>query len=147
MNAQGRILIIDDDENIRKVVAVLLQDQGYKVDIAESGSEAIEKTGKSHFDLMLIDIKLPDMEGTELLEKMQDMSPRIRKIMVTGYPTLQNAIASINRGANAYIVKPFDVDKMLAVIKTQLEEQTKERKFSEDKVAEFIESRVKELVK
>ncbi|MCW4009526.1 MAG: response regulator [Candidatus Bathyarchaeota archaeon] len=145
MKPQSRILIIDDDENIRKVVAAILQDQGYKVDTAESGSEAIDKTGKSHFDLMLVDIRLPDMEGTELLNKVHDTSPRIRKIIVTGYPTLRNAVTAVNKGADAYIMKPFDVDKMLEIVKDQLEKQAQERKFSEERVAEFIQTRVKEL--
>jgi DNA-binding NtrC family response regulator len=145
MNAQSRILIIDDDQNIRKVVSAILQDQGYIVDTAESGTEAIDKTSKSHFDIMLVDIRLPDMEGTELLHKVHDTSPRIRKIIVTGYPTLQNAVTSVNSGADAYLMKPFDVEKMLDVVKEQLEKQAQERKYSEAQVAAFIETRVKEL--
>jgi DNA-binding NtrC family response regulator len=145
MDQHGRILVIDDDENIRKVVEAILKDQGYEVDTAESGKDAIQKTQKNHFDLMLVDIRLPDMEGTELLTKVRDTTPKIRKIMVTGYPTLQNAVTAVNRGADAYVMKPFDVDKLLETIKEQLAKQKEERKFSEERVAEFIETRIKEM--
>ncbi|MEM3551201.1 MAG: response regulator, partial [Candidatus Bathyarchaeia archaeon] len=93
----------------------------------------------------LIDIRLPDMEGIELLTKIKDTVPRMRKIIVTGYPTLQNAIEAVNRGADAYILKPFDVNKVLATIKEQLRKQEEERQYSQEKVAEFIETRVREL--
>jgi DNA-binding NtrC family response regulator len=145
MNKQARILIIDDDENIRKVQTAILEDNDYEVDTAASGSEAIAKSQKNHYDLMLIDIRLPDIEGTDLLIKVQETTPKIRKILVTGYPTLQNAVTAVNRGADAYIMKPFDVEKMLDTIKEQLEKQKNERKFSEERVAEFIETRVKEM--
>ena len=144
---RARILVIDDDENIRKVVYAILQDKGYEVDTAGSGNEAITKTQKEHYDLMLVDIRLPDMEGTEVLTRIHDTVPRIRKLIVTGYPTLQNAVTAVNQGADAYIMKPFDVEKMLLTIEEQLEKQKQDRKYSEDRVAEFIETRVKELGK
>ncbi len=143
--SQVHILVIDDDENIRKVVCAILNDKGYKVDAAGSGNEAIVKTAQNHYDLILVDIRLPDMEGTELLTRIHDTVPRIRKIMVTGYPTLQNAVSAINQGADAYIMKPFDVEKMLSTIQEQLEKQKQDRQYSEDRVAAFIETRVKEI--
>jgi DNA-binding NtrC family response regulator len=145
MSNKTRILIIDDDENITKVEAEILEDQGYSVDIAGTGTEAIKKTQENHYDLMLVDIKLPDMEGIEILNKIRDTTPKIRKIIVTGYPTLQNAVAAVNRDADAYIIKPFDVEKMLATIKEQIEKQKQERNISEERVAEFIETRIKEM--
>jgi two-component system NtrC family response regulator len=145
MDHQARILVIDDDENILKVVAAILQDKGYDVDTAETGGEAIKKSQRNHYDLMLIDIRLPDMEGTELLTKVCDTTPKIRKVIVTGYPTLQNAVAAVNKGADAYVMKPFDVEKMLETIAEQLEKQKQERRFSEERVAEFIQTRVKQM--
>jgi len=141
----ARILIVDDDENIRKVLQTILEEEGYSVDAAETAKEAIEKTKKAFYNLALIDIRLPDMEGIELLTKIRDTVPKMRKIIITGYPTLQNAIAAVNRGANAYILKPFDMDKVLATIRDELKKQEEERKYSQEKVAEFIETRVREL--
>jgi DNA-binding NtrC family response regulator len=94
---------------------------------------------------VLIDIRLPDIEGVELLKLMKDTVPRTRKIMVTGYPSMQNAITALNKNADAYIMKPVDLEKLLAMILEQLQLQKDEMKFSEQKVAEFIETRIKEL--
>jgi DNA-binding NtrC family response regulator len=85
------------------------------------------------------------MEGIDLLVKIRDTTPRMRKIIITGYPTLQNAVDAVNRGADAYITKPFDVERVLSTISEQLRKQEQEKKYSQDKVAEFIETRVREL--
>ncbi len=145
MDKQARILIVDDDENIRKTMKAILEDEGYMVDSAANGKEAVEKTNTATYNLTLLDIKLPDMDGVELLKLMKDTIPRTRKIMVTGYPSMQNAISAVNKRADAYLIKPVDVEKLLETVKEQLKLQEEENKFNELKVAEFIESRVKEL--
>ncbi|MEM2465935.1 MAG: response regulator [Candidatus Bathyarchaeia archaeon] len=145
MAENARILIVDDDENIRKVLTTILEEEGYTVDEAENAKKAIDKTKRNVYNLALIDIRLPDMEGIELLTKIKDTVPKMRKIIITGYPTLQNAIEAVNRGADAYILKPFDIDKVLATIKEQLRKYEEEKRYSQEKVAEFIETRVKEL--
>jgi DNA-binding NtrC family response regulator len=145
MDKTVRILIVDDDENIRKVVLAILEDKGYTVESVGTAREAVEKSKRKFYNLALIDIRLPDMEGIELLTKMRDTTPRMRKVIITGYPTLQNAVDAVNKGADAYIVKPFDVEKVLNTIDQQLRKQQEEKKYSQDKVAEFIEARVKEI--
>ena len=145
MGKHARILIVDDDESIGKVLATILEDEGYTVDIAENGEKAIKKSEEEFYNLALIDIRLPDMEGIELLTKVRDTTPKMRKIIITGYPSIQNAIEAVNRGADAYLVKPFDMDKVLTTIKEQLRKQKEEQKYSQEKVAEFIETRVREL--
>jgi DNA-binding NtrC family response regulator len=144
-NEKVRILVIDDDENIRSVLTAILEDEGYTVETADTAKKGIEKSEKEFYNLALIDVRLPDMEGTELLAKIRETKPKMRKIIVTGYPTLQNAVAAVNKGADAFIMKPFDVDKILQTIKEQLQKQKEEKSFTEAKVAEFIETRVKEL--
>jgi DNA-binding NtrC family response regulator len=126
-------------------LATILEDYGYVVDTAKNGREAIKKSKIKYYNLALIDIRLPDMDGTELLSKMRPTTPRMRKIMITGYPSLQNAVEALNKGADGYIMKPFDIDKVLATIKEQLKKQREEKKYSQEKVTEFIETRVKEL--
>ena len=123
----------------------ILEDEGYIVDLATTGNEAIEKSQKSTYNIALLDIRLPDMEGVELLKLMKDATPRTRKIMVTGYPSMQNVITALNKNADAYLIKPVNVEKLLDMVKEQLHLQEEERQFSEQKVAEFIETRVKEL--
>jgi DNA-binding NtrC family response regulator len=145
MGERARILVVDDDESIRKVLATILEDNGYAVDTAKNGEEAIKKSRLKFYNVALIDIRLPDIEGIELLTKMRNTTPKIRKIIITGYPALQNAIDALNKGADAYIVKPFDMDKVLQTIKEQLKQQKEEKKYNQEKVTEFIETRVKEL--
>jgi DNA-binding NtrC family response regulator len=145
MKNAARILIIDDDENILRVEVAILKDKGYEVETATTGTEAIEKTEQSHFDLMLVDIRLPDMEGTDVITRIHDTTPKIRKVIVTGYPTLQNAVAAVNNGADAYVMKPFDVEQMLETVRKQLQLQEQERKYSEERVADFIQTRVAEF--
>jgi len=123
----------------------ILEDEGYLVDLAANGSEAVQKTKKLAYNVALLDIRLPDMEGVELLKLIKDSVPRTRKIMVTGYPSMQNAIAALNKNADAYLIKPIDIENLLSIVKEQLQLQENEREFSEQKVAEFIETRVKEL--
>jgi DNA-binding NtrC family response regulator len=145
MGEAARILIIDDDENIRKVLQAILEDEGYFVETADTGKKGIEKSEKEFYNLALIDVRLPDMEGIALLSKLRNTKPKMRKIIVTGYPTLQNAIAAVNKGADAYVMKPFEVEKILQTIQEQLQKQEEERCYSEDKVVEFIETRIKAL--
>lgn len=141
----ARILIVDDDESIRKVLEAILDEKGYVVESAGTAKKAIEMTKKKMYNVALLDIRLPDMEGTELLSRIKDTTPRMRKIIITGFPTLQNAIDAVNRRADAYIMKPFDVEKVLATIEDQLKRQKEESKYNQEKVADFIETRVKEL--
>lgn len=145
MDKRARILIVDDDESIRNTVKIILEDEGYSVDLASTGNEAIKMTEKTAYNVALLDIRLPDMEGVELLKLIKDNVPRTRKIMVTGYPSMQNAITALNKNADAYLVKPVDVEKLLNTVKDQLRQQEEEKNFSEMKVAEFIETRVKEI--
>ena len=147
MGERARILIVDDDESIRKVLSTILEEEGYTVDIAKNGKDAIRKSYEKFYNLALIDIRLSDVGGTELLTRMKDTTPKMRKIMITGYPSLQNAVEALNKGANAYIMKPLDIDKILKTIKEQLQKQWEEKKYSQEKVADFIETRVKELEK
>jgi DNA-binding NtrC family response regulator len=140
-----RILIVDDDENIRKTMKAILEDEGYIVDWAATGKDAIKKTNEKTYNLALLDIRLPDMEGVDLLKLLKDNVPRTRKIMVTGYPSMQSAINALNESADAYLVKPVDVAKLLDTVKEQLQLREDEKHFSEQKVAEFIETRFHEI--
>ncbi len=142
---KARILIVDDDENIRNTMKAILEDEDYSVDVATNGKEAIEMSNEKIYNLALLDIRLPDMEGIDLLRLLKEYVPRTRKIMVTGYPTIQNAMTAINKNADAYLLKPVDIEKLLEVVKEQLRSQEEEQKFSEEKVAEFIETRIRDM--
>jgi len=139
------ILVVDDDRDILETLSDLLKVKGYSVDTAETGREALEKSETRMFNLALLDIKLPDMEGTELLGKLHEKSPRIMKIMVTGYPSVRNAIASLNMGADAYVLKPVNPKDLLKVVEQKLAEQSRAEMQSEDSVADWIQTRLKKL--
>lgn len=145
MGEHARILVVDDDEGIRKTLSAILQDEGYEVDTAESGKEAILKSNAGFYNVALIDVRLLDMQGTELLTRIKTTVPRMRKIIITGYPTVHNAMEAVNRNADAYLLKPFDIGKLLFVIKDQLRRQKEEMDFSQDRITDFIETRVREL--
>ena len=117
---KASIFIIDDDENIWKVLKTIFEDEGYLVEIADTAKKGIERSEKTFYNLALIDVRLPDMEGIELLTKMRNTKPKMRKIIVTGHPKLQNAISAVNKSADAYVMKPFEVEKILQTIQEQL---------------------------
>lgn len=115
-----RILVIDDDKSILRTFTRILQKNGYEIDIAETGKEAIEKSKKTHYDLALIDIRLPDMEGTDLLIKVQQTMHDTIKIMITGFPSLETGVKALDEGADAYLVKPVKPEELLALIEDKL---------------------------
>lgn len=145
MDEHARILIVDDDESIRKMLSTILEEEEYLVDTAENGKEAIDKSTERIFNLALIDVRLPDIEGVTLLKEFRETVPRMRKIIMTGFPSIQNAIQAVNNKADAYVFKPFEIDKILETIKDQLKRQREEQEYSMKKVTEFIETRVREL--
>jgi len=118
------ILIIDDEEEIRTMLSAILTDKGYLVETAKSGGEAVKTSKKTSFDLALIDIKLPDADGTELLKRLREIQPKIATIILTGQPSIENAIKSVNNKADAYILKPIDAHTLLETIKRTLAEKT-----------------------
>jgi len=145
MLKKKRILIVDDDKSLLESLTKILQVEGYDIDTAETGREAIEKSKDQFYNLALLDIKLPDMEGTELLTKLHGTMPRMMKIMVTGHPSLQNAVQSVDLGADAYVMKPVKPKELLKVVEEKLREQSEAEMLSEEKVAEWIETRLQKL--
>lgn len=145
MKPRASILVVDDDAGIRKTLSRILEKEGYFVATVENGAQAIDASKERFFNVALIDIRLPDMEGTELLSRLKETEPKIVKIIITGYLSLNNAIEAMNKGADGYILKPFNAGGLLAMIKRRLKKQTESMKYSERKVAEYIEMRVKQV--
>jgi DNA-binding NtrC family response regulator len=137
-----RILVVDDDLGILDSTKQILEIDGYEVETASTGGEGLKKIESTFFNLALFDIKLPDMEGTELLEKTHKIHPTMKKIMVTGYASLENSVISLNAGADAYILKPVDPDMLLAKVKEKLDEQDREASLDGEKIAEFLEEKL-----
>ncbi len=113
------ILIIDDDTDILRTFTKIFQRKGYIVTVAEKGKEAAEKLSANNFDIALIDLALPDMEGTELFPIIQKNSPKTLKIMLTGKTCVQDAVV----GADVFLGKPINPDKLLSIIDTKLKKR------------------------
>jgi DNA-binding NtrC family response regulator len=118
------ILIVDDNLEMRKMLFEALNDQGYSIETAANGKHAIKICQKTPFDVALIDIELPDMKGTELLTKLKSIQPKMVNIIITGHPSIENAMKAVNEKADGYILKPFEIPALLATIKKLLEEKT-----------------------
>jgi len=135
------ILVVDDDKGILKSFSAILELKGYRVSTAECGQEAIEKYQANYYNLALIDIKLPDLEGTELIKQFNLINPGTKKIMVTGYATLENAIKSLNWGADGYLQKPVPPTKLLSFVADKLMEQEVENDLNEDIVIDLLRAK------
>ena len=121
MECKKTVLLIDNEESIRKAFTGILEKAGYLVDTAETGQIALEKAQAKHYDVALVDIKLPDMEGTDLLLKLPKKYEMV-KIIITGFSTMENGVKAADCGADDFLVKPVKPQELLNAIKERLAE-------------------------
>ena len=146
MTDSARILLIDDDKNIRQTLSIVLQEEGYFVDTAENGKEAVEKSYANFYNLAIVDWRLPDVDGTILITQLKETTPKMAKIMLTGYPSMNNAIEAVNQHADAFLVKPVAVEELLKKIRELLILQEENKEFAETKIVSFIETRTQQIL-
>jgi DNA-binding NtrC family response regulator len=120
MDEKKDILVIDDEEIVRKSCIRTLVPEGFKVDVARDGLEGLRMLNAKSYDLILIDLKMPNMDGMEVLENMQTMSPGSKVIIITGYSAVETAVKAIKMGAFNYLEKPFTPDSLLEAVKEAL---------------------------
>jgi DNA-binding NtrC family response regulator len=120
------VLVVDDDTGVRDMLSSVLNDEGYVVEAVENGRKAIKACEKLFFDVALIDVELPDMKGTELLARLKKMWPKMVRIIITGHPSLDSAMKSVNERADGYVLKPFEVTELLEKIRKLLTDKTEE---------------------
>ncbi len=123
MGEKASILIVDDDESVRTSLSLIFQKKGYETETAGTGQEAIEKGQRRFFNLALVDIRLPDMKGVDLIEPLNQVHPDMVVIMATAYASTETAVRALNKGASAYIRKPLNMDEVLASVGDALEKQ------------------------
>ncbi len=111
------VLIVDDEKNYPLILSAVLEDEGYEILTAGSGFEALDILQGSDIDLVLSDMKMPSMDGIELLENIKDRSPDLPVIMMTAYGTVDKAVEAMEKGAYSYLVKPFDNEKLIIYVK------------------------------
>ena len=114
--ARGRILVIDDEAEIRESLETLLQLEGYEVDQAQNGAEGERKLEQRAYDLVLLDLMMPDKSGMEVLRDVRERDRHTPIFMITAYGTLEAAVQAVKLGANDYLAKPWDNDKLLIEI-------------------------------
>jgi DNA-binding NtrC family response regulator len=115
------ILVIDDKENVRKMLSKTLEMEGYEVEAVEDGFIGLEKAKEKKYDLVLTDLKLPKMNGLEVLTKVKELDPEMAVIVMTAYGTVETAVQAMKEGAFDYLAKPFDPDHLNVLIKRALE--------------------------
>jgi len=122
MADKSRILVVDDEDALRTVLSKELSSAGYEVSTASDGDEAISVVQNKKFDLVLLDIKMPKVDGFEVLKFIKKTYPAIKVIMLTGFADLKNAIESKKHGAEDFVSKPYDLVDLLTTIERVLSE-------------------------
>lgn len=139
----AKILVIDDERSIRNVIRELLEIEGHTVKAAENGIQGLEMIGSEPFDLVISDIKMPEMDGIDLLGKLNETHPDTTVVMISGHGSIDTAVECIKKGAFDYIEKPIDMNRILVTVKNALErgslvKETKTLRRKVRKVAEIV---------
>jgi DNA-binding NtrC family response regulator len=119
---RGRILVVDDDKNVLRVVRTRLQSENFEVDVASNGPEALKRWGGNHYDVMILDMKMPEMDGLELMKKVRVSNSHFQTIVLTAHGTIDNAVAAIKDGAFDYMTKPFDSRELVFRVERAMEQ-------------------------
>ncbi len=120
----AHILVIDDERSIRNTLKEILEYEKFTVDLAEHGADGLEKYKSGSYDIVLCDIKMPEMDGLELLEKLSDEEGDAQVIMISGHGNIDNAVEAIKKGAYDFIEKPLDLNRLLITIRNALDKST-----------------------
>ena len=123
---KNRILVVDDDPNILRGFKSILEKEGYNVETTETGKDALKKIEKAKFSVYLVDVKLPDMEGTELLLKIPN-NPKTVKIIITGFSTDEVGKKAADYGADDFLVKPVKAEELTTTVRERLRTIQQER--------------------
>jgi two-component system, NtrC family, response regulator PilR len=121
--AQARLLVVDDERSMRELLSIVLRREGYEVTLAENGRMAVDRLERGRFDLLISDIKMPDMSGVDVLRSAKRIDPDIVGIMITAFAAADTAIEAMRLGAHDYLSKPFDVDELKIKVRNALEQR------------------------
>jgi len=138
-----RILIIDDEKSIRKTMREILEYESYTVDEAENGMDGLKMIGDEHYDVILLDIKMPKMDGMEVLDKALEDNPDSPIIMISGHATVENAVEAVKKGAFDFISKPPDLNRLLITIRNAMD---KSNLITETKVLKRKVTKTREII-
>jgi DNA-binding NtrC family response regulator len=117
------ILVVDDELLIRDLLYDFFSGQGWNISVAENGEKAIEVLGARSFDVVLSDIKMPAMDGLALTEELRRNHPELPVVLMTGYPSVDSAVAALRSRAYDYVIKPFNIHQLYKTIESALKEE------------------------
>ena len=120
---RAKLLVVDDERSMRELLTIVLRREGYDVTLAENGRAAIDQLERGRFDLLISDIKMPDMTGVDVLRAAKRIDPDILGIMITAFASADTAIEAMRLGAHDYLSKPFDVDELKMKVRNALEQR------------------------
>lgn len=126
-----RVMIVDDEESVRITTAAILEQEGYEVSTAESGREALALAARSHYDLVLTDLRMDDMDGMTLLHELQARHPNTVTVVLTGYASIESSIDALRQGVYDYLIKPCMVEDLKRTVRRALEHREQRMQITE----------------
>lgn len=127
-----KILVVEDDEKIARVIQLELEYANYKIDIAHTGKAALERLETENFDLILLDVMIPELNGLEVLRRVREQNEDVKIIMLTARDAVMDKVSGLDSGANDYMTKPFEIEELLARIRVHLKEKSTLKVQNED---------------
>jgi len=127
----SRVLVVDDEENVRITTAAILEQEGYDVKTASDGREALELAARGHYDLVLTDLRMEDMDGSTLLHELQQRHPSVVTIVLTGYASIESSIDALRQGVYDYLVKPCMIEDLKRTVRRALEHRRQRQQITE----------------
>ncbi len=117
------VLLMEDELSVAKGLEMVMREEGYEVDMADTGRGALEKFSAAEFDLLVADLRLPDMDGMEVVQKVREKKPGTHVVIITGYPSVSSAVQAVRMGVSDYLRKPFTEDEFKTAVKSALKEK------------------------
>ena len=115
------VLVVDDEENVRLTTAAILEQEGYHVETASDGREALRKVERGHFHLVLTDLRMEDMDGSALLQELHTKHPQVVTVVLTGYASIESSVDALRQGAYDYLVKPCVIEDLKRTVRRAIE--------------------------
>jgi DNA-binding response OmpR family regulator len=120
------VLLVEDELNVARGLEMVMREEGYEVDLANTGHAALDKFKAAAFDLLVADLRLPDMDGMEIVQEVREKRPGTNVVIITGYPSVSSAVQAVKMGVSDYLRKPFTEDEFKVAVKSALEKKEKE---------------------
>jgi DNA-binding response OmpR family regulator len=121
----AHILVTEDEMSVAKGLQMVLADEGYSVDVAMTGKAAIDLCGRASFDVLVADLRLPDIDGMEVIKQVKEWQPQSEAIVITGYPSVSSAVEAVRSGVHDYLRKPFTDDEIRQAVQSALQKQAR----------------------